>query len=87
MQLNDHGLFKRLQGSQTIGDRINCKTEKDLFDKLGLVYREPHERDSFDAVRVKGTDDGRGEEIFQEDLSQADLITEAREVKNCGWID
>ncbi len=87
MQLDDHGLFKRVQGSQILGPRINCKTEKDVFNELGLVYREPHERDSFDAVRVKDTDDGKGEWIFQEDLSQADIITEARELQKHGWID
>jgi DNA polymerase/3'-5' exonuclease PolX len=47
MQLNDHGLFSR-DGKVSILD--NPSTEKQVFDMLGLVYKEPHERDGFHAV-------------------------------------
>lgn len=44
--LSDHGLFER-GTNRSIGD---FATEQDIFKKLGLRWKEPHERDSFDAV-------------------------------------
>ncbi len=35
--LNQHGLFKN-------GKKINCKTEKDIFDTLNMKYIEPENR-------------------------------------------
>lgn len=48
-QLNDHGLFER--GTQ---DRVMEATEeRQVFERLELVYKEPQERDSFDALEPK----------------------------------
>jgi len=53
-KLNDHGLFLNRAGT---GKRVKVKTEKDVFDRLGLVYKDPNERDGFDAVVVKETEE------------------------------
>eukprot|EP00934_Nitzschia_sp_Nitz4_P000280 Nitzschia sp. Nitz4//NODE_159_length_47236_cov_74.723851//38884//41271//NITZ4_additional_000015-RA//1//CDS//3329531764//280//frame0 len=47
--LNDHGLF--IEGT---ADRVmEASEEIQIFEKLGLVYKEPNERDCFDAVEGK----------------------------------
>jgi DNA polymerase/3'-5' exonuclease PolX len=57
MALNDHGLFRPLDKAfkKTANDRlpIECASEREVFDVLGLVYKEPHERKFFDAVLPK----------------------------------
>lgn len=65
MSLNDHGLFPINMaggamkatgtGKEYRGDRIGAASEKDIFDMLDLEYRQPHERDCFDAVVEKGS--------------------------------
>jgi len=75
--LNDHGLF--LEGTRT---RVTAKadsgatvvfqpsTERDVFDKLELIYKEPNERDGFAAVQPKkGVFDGHmsKQEFFREE--------------------
>jgi DNA polymerase lambda len=72
--LNDHGLFKR--GTQ---DRVmeEASHEKEVFDKLGIQYREPEDRDCFDAVVPKAG-------------SKSDLEmdqTELRKDNEHVWID
>jgi DNA polymerase/3'-5' exonuclease PolX len=51
--LNDHGLFER-GTSMRVRDRCGKdflpREEREIFDWLGLAWREPHERDGFDAV-------------------------------------
>lgn len=32
---------------------MEASKEIEVFNKLGLMYKEPHERDSFDAVESK----------------------------------
>lgn len=77
--LNDHGLFKKDTSERVF--IASPTSEKEVFDILGLVWKEPHERDCFDAVIGKGT----GETVAQlEDLSKADLRHESQEHK---WID
>ncbi len=82
MKLDDQGLFNMPKGSTSKGKRIKCNTEEEIFERLGLVYREPHERDGFDEVRTKV-----GDEVFQEDLTQEDVNMEKRELTKHGWID
>ncbi|KAL3683505.1 hypothetical protein R1sor_001527 [Riccia sorocarpa] len=48
-KLDDHGLFPVMRDAQgeRVMDRtsgVPCKTEKDVFDKLGFPWLEPHER-------------------------------------------
>ena len=54
MTLNDHGLFRPLDKAikKTENDRlpIECSSEKEVFETLGLIYKEPYERMFFDAV-------------------------------------
>ncbi len=69
--LNDHGLFH----SGTKDRVMEATDEKEVFDKLELVYKEPHERDCFDAVVCK---DGR----IDIELSQ----TEFREDIDYVWV-
>eukprot|EP00980_Cylindrotheca_fusiformis_P007936 scaffold1697_cov120-Cylindrotheca_fusiformis.AAC.18 len=71
-QLNDHGLFER--GTK---DRVMEATEeRHVFDKLGLVYKEPQERDSFDALEPKND-------------SKADFepsMSELKDYNNNTWV-
>jgi DNA polymerase/3'-5' exonuclease PolX len=49
--LNDHGLFVR----GTINRVMEASQESEVFEKLQMVYKEPSERDCFDAVEpMKG---------------------------------
>ena len=75
-KLNDQGLFFNALGT---GRRFKAKTEKDVFDKLGLIYKEPTERDGFDAV----VETESNEVYVAEKLSQQDLVA-LRDVK---WVD
>jgi DNA polymerase lambda len=53
MSLNDHGFFSlQNQRGKKHEERlsIEAETERQVFDRLGLVYREPTERDCFDDV-------------------------------------
>ena len=45
--LNDHGLFEQ-KSKVRVMDSVH--SEQQVFEKLKLVWKEPHERDSFDAV-------------------------------------
>lgn len=75
--LNDHGLFKKNTHERV----LEATSEKQVFEFLDLVWKEPHERDCFDAVKGKGT----GETAAQlEDLSKSDLRRESQEH---AWID
>ena len=58
MSLNDHGLFPVPNDIHHVPkpcDRlpIEASTERQVFDLLGVVYKEPHERDCYDAVIPK----------------------------------
>ncbi|KAL7574842.1 hypothetical protein ACA910_010679 [Epithemia clementina (nom. ined.)] len=45
--LNDHGLFQRDTNVRVVD---SVRTEQEVFQTLQLAWREPHERDCFDAV-------------------------------------
>jgi len=47
VKLSDHGLFDRGDGTTRV---FEASTEREIFDRLQLVYREPHERDYWDAL-------------------------------------
>lgn len=79
MKLDDHGLFTQPIGSHYEGKRIKVKSEKELFDYLGLVWREPHERDCFDAVRLKANN----EVFLGEDMDQKEMNSDSKHA----WID
>ena len=79
MKLDDRGLFTHPIGSSYKGKFIKVKTEKDVFDKLGLVYKEPYQRDGFDAVREQDSD----ELPSLDNLTPNDLHDET----NHKWID
>ena len=76
MALNDHGLFRSLDKTfkKTVNDRlpIECASEREVFDILGLVYKEPHERKFFDAVLPK-------DEARFDDNTETDIKSEASE--------
>ena len=81
MTLNDHGLFKlnvchhqywkmkRDGKRQSRGERLDCKTERDIFKQLNLEYREPSERIDFDSV----VEIGSTKPILLDDISEKDL--------------
>lgn len=48
-QLNDMGLFERGTKKRI----LDASEEQQVFDMLELVYKDPHERDSFDALEPK----------------------------------
>eukprot|EP00850_Spirogloea_muscicola_P020991 SM000233S07962 [mRNA] locus=s233:77510:81004:+ [translate_table: standard] len=44
-KLNDKGLFPRAcKQAQSSATSVSCQTEREIFEKLGLDYLEPHER-------------------------------------------
>lgn len=49
-RLNDHGLFDLDDGLERV---MEASTEEEIFEKLKLIYKHPHERDSFDALEPK----------------------------------
>lgn len=76
-QLSEHGLFER--GTHKLLLEPTC--ERDIFDALGLVYREPWERDCFDAVKGKK----EGEYALNlSPLSRFDLI---KDMEQHSWVD
>jgi len=88
MTLNDHGLFrlnvsshhqyykmKRDVKRQSRGERIDCKTERDIFEALMLEYRAPSERIDFDSVVEKGG----AKPISLDDISEKDFAEESRQ--------
>lgn len=50
--LNDHGLFER----ETKARIMEATEERQVFERLELVYKAPHERDCFDALEPKNGD-------------------------------
>jgi DNA ligase (NAD+) len=44
LSLNEHGLYKKIGPKKEEKININAKTEQDIFDYLGLEYKEPKER-------------------------------------------
>jgi DNA polymerase/3'-5' exonuclease PolX len=46
-RLNDHGLFSLADDRKRV---LDASTEMEVFDFLKLVYKEPHERDCWDAL-------------------------------------
>lgn len=86
MTLNDHGLFPA-NSSTSIprpSDRMMLEptTEKDVFDFLGLEYKEPHERDCFDAVIPKDEDMRRNLSLTEMDQSEFN-----RDGRNHTWVE
>ena len=59
--MNDKGLFTRHEKTRV----LEASTEKEVFDYLGLEYKEPHERDCFDAVVLDDADEEK--KILRED--------------------
>jgi hypothetical protein len=49
-RLNDHGLFDLANGLKRV---MEASSEEEIFEKLKLVYKLPHQRDSFDALEPK----------------------------------
>lgn len=68
-KLSDHGLFDIATGERI----LEATTEEEIFDHLKLVYKEPHERDSFDACESK---DGVLDENMQ--LSEQELEEDSK---------
>lgn len=46
-KLNDHGLFDRGDGKTRV---FEASTEQEIFHRLQLIYREPHDRNYWDAL-------------------------------------
>ena len=92
-RLDDHGLWLlddsgrlRLdnQGHPTRaaepdGRIFKPKTEKDVFDKLGIVWKEPHERDGFAALRSTNEN-----EMAELDVSLNEVLSDSRDHD---WVD
>ena len=76
LKLSDHGLFT------TRGDceLENPDTEKDVFDILGLQWKEPHERNNFDDVQSKKP--GESTLDLLDSLKQSDFMLD----ENHKWI-
>ena len=87
MTLNDHGLYKlnisnhneyyRMERNgkrNARTERIDCRTEREIFDVLNLEYRAPSERICFDSVVEKGG----SKPIALGDVSEKDFAAESR---------
>lgn len=77
LRLDDHGLFE-YDGDVKV-KRFEAKTEQQIFDYLGLTWREPNQRDSFDAVI--SNDSNVPIQVPYPDENDRDL-----EAQHC-WID
>ena len=71
-RMSDHGLF-----DIPSGERVReATTEKEIFDYLELIYKEPHERDGFDACEPK-------EGTLDEDMQLAEFEEDSKHI----WVD
>ena len=50
LSLNEHGISKKIGGKKEEKLDLDIKTEKDIFDYLGLIYKSPEERTDGSAV-------------------------------------
>lgn len=76
MRLDDSGLYTlTVQEEKKLslkGKRIKANSEKEIFDLLGLIYKQPHERDRIDAIEPKC-----GSQVkFDVDVSHSDFNLE-----------
>jgi len=89
--LNDHGLFKLDVSSQYYGmdrnskrkartERIECKTEREIFDALNLEFRAPSERICFDSVVEKG----ESKPVAMDNLSEKEFLAAESKQK---WVE
>ena len=86
LSLNDHGLFpvthtKLGANVPKSSNRLsfNASTERDVFDYLGLVYKEPADRNFFDdVIPLDPTVEWCVDEITQSELKEED---------NYKWVD
>ena len=76
--LNDHGLFKENTEVPVLENPVD---EKGVFDKLGLVWKEVTERDSFAAVQAKESNENAMQlrELSRSALRDEDMIYQ--------WVD
>lgn len=65
-QLSDHGLFHRDSNERI----LEANHEREVFEKLELVYKEPTERDCFDAVEPKNAGRTANLEISSEEFQE-----------------
>lgn len=74
--LNDHGLFSR----GTVDRVLEASKEIEVFEKLKLKWKQPHERDSFDAVEPVSP----SESLEDVKLTEAEMLNDdSRYV----WVD
>ncbi len=75
LRLSDHGLFDLANGGTRV---LAASTEQEIFDFLKLVYKEPQERDNFDALEPK-------EGALNKDMQLSE--SEFKEESNYVWVD
>ena len=74
--LSDHGLFERDTSTRV----MEASSEIEVFDVLGLVWKETSERDGFDSV-VSKKDGFMASQL--DDISRSDFGKEAQHV----WVN
>jgi DNA polymerase/3'-5' exonuclease PolX len=79
-RLNDHGLFPDHLGG---GKSLKAKDEQEVFDKLGLVYKEPKDRNGFDDVVEKETN----QVFIIEDVNKNEIMSEEKIARDVKWVD
>lgn len=67
MKLSDHGLFDRATGKERM---MEASHEKEVFDFLGIKWKEPKERDGFDAMEPKNDQVDDDEDIVFKNYSE-----------------
>ena len=73
------GMGHPMRATEPDGRVFKPMTEKDVFDKLGIAWREPHERDGFGAMRSKTEEDQA-----DVDVGLDDVLADSRDL---AWVN
>jgi len=80
LSLNEHGFSQKTGGKKEEKLDIDLKTEKDIFDYLGLEYKNPEERINGSSVLIK--DNFKEKEKIFEKINQSSQKTKKNSIKN-----
>ena len=83
LTLNEHGFHKINKAKEKI-EKITqiFKSEKDIFDYLNMVYKEPHERIDGNSVVIKSLTKPTPLKEPKEDLTEPESDKPKKEIKN-----
>ena len=79
LSLNEHGFSRKLGGKKEEKLDLDLKTEKDIFDYLGLEYKKPEERINGSSVKIK--ENLKEKEKIFEKINQSSQKTKKNSIK------